>query len=144
MAHPYEKQRAKVFVANPGSSTGDYNGDLLHCFNATATTAGNVYTTLTVGGGTVIWVPADQDVAGRYDGILAIATGTNSNQGMLIRGVVTTGEGLTLGGKVYLGDGGALTQTAPSGSGDHVRVVGYALSATSIYFNPDNTYIEIA
>ncbi len=144
MAQNYEKQNAKVFVPDPGSTTGNYNGDLLYAFNSTAVTAGTVYTTLIVGGSTVIWVPADQDVANRFDGLLAVATANNSSKGMLIRGVVTTGEGLTIGGKVYLGDGGAITQTAPSGSGDNVRIIGYALSATSIYFNPDNTYIEVA
>nr|BAR36755.1 hypothetical protein [uncultured Mediterranean phage uvMED] len=144
MAQHYEKQNAKVFVIDPGSSTGDYNGDLFFGFNNTATTAGSVYTPMIVSGTTTIWVQADQDVEGRYDGLLAIAVGSNSSSGMLLRGVVTSGEGLTIGGKIYLGDGGAFTQTAPSGSGDHVRVLGYALSDSTIYFNPDNTYIEVA
>ena len=38
--------------------------------------------------------------------------------------------------------------TAPSGSGDIVRIVGYAIDDDSgdvlIYFKPDNTWVEIA
>lgn len=39
---------------------------------------------------------------------------------------------------------GEITATAPSGSGDIVRIVGYAMSTTELFFNPDKTYIEIA
>jgi hypothetical protein len=40
---------------------------------------------------------------------------------------------------------GTATQTRPLGSADIVRVVGYAHDdADTIYFNPDNTWIEIA
>ena len=51
----------------------------------------------------------------------------------------------TVGGLIYAStDAGGLTQTAPSGSGDQVQVVGYAYSATVVYFNPDGTLIEVA
>lgn len=36
-----------------------------------------------------------------------------------------------------------LTQTAPSGTGDQVQIVGNAISATTMMFNPDYTYVEI-
>jgi len=38
---------------------------------------------------------------------------------------------------------GELTQTAPSTEGDRVQIVGYAVSATVIYFNPDFTDLTI-
>lgn len=38
---------------------------------------------------------------------------------------------------------GDLTQTAPSGSSDTVRIVGYAVSATQIFFNPSDEYSVI-
>ena len=38
---------------------------------------------------------------------------------------------------------GALTETAPSTTGNIVRIVGYAKTADIIYFCPDNTYLEI-
>lgn len=43
----------------------------------------------------------------------------------------------TAGGKIYLSTTpGAMTQTAPSATGDIVQVLGVALSATHIFFNP--------
>lgn len=38
---------------------------------------------------------------------------------------------------------GEMTETAPSGSGDVVRIVGYAVSATQIWFNPSDEYSVI-
>ena len=40
---------------------------------------------------------------------------------------------------------GAFVSTAPSGTGDIVRVIGYCVDATNdtLYFNPDNTWIEV-
>jgi len=35
-------------------------------------------------------------------------------------------------------------QTAPNTSGDFVQVIGYAISADAIYFDPDSTVIEVA
>jgi hypothetical protein len=51
----------------------------------------------------------------------------------------------TAGGLLYLSPttGGALTQTRPSTAGQQVQIVGYAVSATVIYFNPDYTYVEL-
>jgi hypothetical protein len=51
------------------------------------------------------------------------------------------------GDKLYLNpaSSGTMTTTIPSGTGDIVRIVAYILDGTSrtIYFNPDNTYIEL-
>ena len=33
---------------------------------------------------------------------------------------------------------------APDGDGDFVQVIGWALSADAMYFNPDSTVIEVA
>lgn len=40
---------------------------------------------------------------------------------------------------------GHVTTTAPSGTGDIVRVVGYVYEASNriIYFDPDNTWLEL-
>jgi len=40
--------------------------------------------------------------------------------------------------------GNTLTQTAPSATGDQVQIVGHALSADVMMFNPNYTYIEVA
>jgi len=36
---------------------------------------------------------------------------------------------------------GAITATKPTGSGDIVRTVGYAITADVIYFNPSSDYV---
>lgn len=55
-------------------------------------------------------------------------------------------DALTVGGLLYVSKdtAGAITQTRPSGTGEQVQIVGYAVAAKIIYFNPDYTYVEIA
>ena len=55
----------------------------------------------------------------------------------------------TAGAPVYVSTtAGHFDFTAPSGSSDFVRIVGYAiddhLSSVLIYFDPDKTWVEIA
>ena len=53
----------------------------------------------------------------------------------------------TVGGLIYLSttgtSGNTLTQTAPSGSGDIVQILGVATHADRIFFNPSLTYAEV-
>ncbi len=51
----------------------------------------------------------------------------------------------TVGGKLYVsaGTAGLITQTKPATTGNQVQIVGYALSADEIYFNPSSTYVEV-
>jgi hypothetical protein len=51
----------------------------------------------------------------------------------------------TPGGLIYISPStaGGLTQTRPSTTGQQVQIVGFAVSADVIYFNPDYTYVEI-
>ena len=90
---------------------------------------------------------ADADAAATADGMLAIATATISADAtgtFLVFGRKTT-SGLTAGSTYYVSTTlGAITATAPSATGDIVRIVGHALSTTVLFFNPDQTYIEIA
>jgi len=76
--------------------------------------------------------------------------GTNSNQGMLLRGFCQVSQSGTtaVGQKVYAATNpGVVSGSVPGGSGDVVRVLGYTLNSgnsnasSSIYFNPDNTWI---
>ncbi len=65
---------------------------------------------------------------------------------LLLNGIYDTGghHGFTIGAPLYISNtAGELTNTAPSGSDDYVRVVGYALSTSNIYFCPDNTWVKI-
>ena len=121
-------------------------------------------TTLTKGGiyflhtdGT--WDAADADAASTGKQLLGIALGTSARtHGMLIRGFVkipstevlnVPGSGASDGLPVYISTTAAhLDFTAPSASGDIVRVVGYCIDDDSsdilLYFKPDNTWVEIA
>jgi len=121
-------------------------------------------TTLTKGGiyflhtdGT--WDEADADAATTAKQLLGIALGTSARtHGMLIRGFVkipstevlnVPGSGASDGLPVYISTTAAhLDFTAPSASGDIVRVVGYCVDDDSsdilLLFRPDNTWVEIA
>jgi hypothetical protein len=73
------------------------------------------------------------------ESISADATGT-----CLVYGSYTT-TGLTAGIQYASATtAGAFTPTAPSGSGDIVRIVGNAESTTVFFFNPSNDFIELA
>ena len=124
----------------------------------------NADTTLTKGGiyflhidGT--WDEADANAAATGKALLGIALGTSArNDGMLVRGFVkipstevlnVPGSGESDGLPVYISTTAAhLDFTAPSATGDIVRVVGYCIDDDSsdilLYFCPDNTWVEIA
>ena len=73
-----------------------------------------------------------------------IANGAAGN--CRIIGKVSGFSGLTPGAIQYLSDdtAGAIEETATVTSTEIVRIVGYALSATVLWFNPDISYIEVA
>ena len=62
------------------------------------------------------------------------------------KGKVSGFSGLTPKEIQYLSDdtAGAIEETATTTSTEIVRIVGYALSATVLWFNPDKSYIEVA
>ncbi len=62
---------------------------------------------------------------------------------VLLRGFVRDDDyALTVGGVIYLGASGAITQTAPSTEDYVIQVLGYALHADRLYFNPSYDRIE--
>ena len=71
---------------------------------------------------------------------------------MLIRGSVTLSGAYIAGtdkegAPVYASTtAGRATLTAPSGSGDFVRLLGHSFNVgdKKMFFNPDNTFVEIA
>ena len=90
---------------------------------------------------------ADADAAATADGMLAMCTATiaaDATGTFLVYGRYTT-TGLTAGSTYYVSTTLAgITATAPSAAADIVRIVGHALSTTVLFFNPDQTYLEIA
>ncbi|MDO9542146.1 MAG: hypothetical protein Q7J98_07470 [Kiritimatiellia bacterium] len=65
-------------------------------------------------------------------------------QGILLNGYCNNAWGFTAGDIIYVSTNTAqITKIRPTGSNHIVRIVGYAVSASRIYFNPDRTYIQI-
>lgn len=88
---------------------------------------------------------ADADAVSTSGNMLALCLEslTDGNTGtFLIKGVYTT-SGLTNGIQYVSTTAGEITGTAPSGTGDIVRIVGYNISATKFFFDPDQTYITL-
>ena len=78
--------------------------------------------------------------------MMGIALGTSISSGILIRGFVNFSVLPSSGGQqMYLSTtAGDVTTTAPSGTNEYVRILGYGVSSNTIYFNPDNTWVELA
>lgn len=124
----------------PGDMSGSgYQGDVLTNISQ-STTAGKLYYKTTTG-----WALADAD-SSTTTYLLAIATGTNASSGMLLRGFFyKAGHGFTVGRPLYVGtSAGNLQQSAPTGTSDYARVVGYPTSSDTIFFNPDNTWVRVS
>ena len=106
------------------------------------------------------WNQTDADaVATGASQLLGVGLGASARTtGVLIKGFVriasteilnTPGSGAVDGLPVYVSTtAGHFDFTAPSGSSDFVRIVGYAIDDDSsdvlIYFDPDKTWVEIA
>ena len=97
--------------------------------------------------GSTAWAAANASTNTTAKGIigLALATGSAPAAGLLLNGQYTiASHGFTLGAPLYLKTTDYLmTSTRPTGTNQIVRIVGYAIDANTIMFNPDRTYIEI-
>ena len=130
------------------SSTTDGNvgsGDVVY-FGSGSVTLGKIYHYKSDG----TWELADADAASTSDGLLGVALGAASDtNGVLLRGMVTIDHDPgAIGDVLFLSTtAGDCSATAPSGSGDIVRIIGYQVSHASngnIWFNPDCTFVEVA
>ena len=139
-------------------SDGQHSGDVLrYSPGANDTlTSGQIYFLHTDG----TWDSTDADaVATGASQLLGVGLGGSSQTvGVLTRGFIRIpsteilnlpGSGSFAGLPLYVSTtAGHFDFTAPSGSGDFVRIVGYALDDDSsdvlAYFNPDQTWVEIA
>ena len=134
-----------ILFAKTSSTNHSSNGDIIKLGTGSTTQGELCYYTSS---GT--WVAADADAAGTAGGVLlAIALGTDPDvDGMLLRGMYTLDHDPgTVGDELYVSTtAGDITSTAPTATGDIVRVVGYCLDSTNgqIWFNPSNDFIELA
>ena len=95
-----------------------------------------------------VWELTDADTEAKTNGLLAYAnsSGTASTNRMVLKGIVfDSSHGFTIGAPLYIHTtAGDLSNTAPSGTADCVRVVGYAITSDEIYFCPDNTWVKVS
>ena len=132
-------------------SDGEGGGDILK-YGTGTTVAGELYYLHTDGS----WIDADADAASTgASQLLGVAMGTSpTSHGMLLKGFARISSTL-INGTAQVGypvfvstTAGEYTFTAPSGTSDFVRIVGYCLdthtSDVLLYFNPDSTWIEIS
>ncbi len=146
-----KKQIDKRSFSKTSATHWEYQGEVLY-FGSGSTTQGQLCYLKENGE----WGTADADGAATGDdadrdamGMLAIALGTDPDvDGMFLRGTITMDADVgDVGNPVYVSTAaGRLTGTAPTASGDFVRVCGYCLddSDGQIWFNPDSAWVEIA
>jgi hypothetical protein len=122
-----------------------WNGRSTNTFNAGATIAQFEAVYLD---SSSTWQLTDADAAATAGSItvsLAGAAGTAANPlRVILPGTFVRNDAWnwTIGGTIYLDvTPGALTQTAPSGTDDVIRIVGYAVTADVIFWNPSNDYV---
>jgi hypothetical protein len=96
------------------------------------------------------WEEADADATGTSISLLGIAMEVQSdgvavNVALSGSFIVDASWSFGVGVPLYVSNTlGAITATKPTGSGDVVRTVGYALTATTIFFAPSSDYVTLA
>jgi len=116
----------------------DYNSNGL---KLTSQTAGGSNGNAVYLSGSNTWSQADSSVEATCKGQLGIRISATE---VLTHGVYTT-TGLTVGSVYYVSEtAGAITTIAPSTSLSIVRPIGYALSTTELYIDPDKSWVENA
>jgi hypothetical protein len=137
------------YGAIDGNAMTSVQGDVIYHPGTINTTAGKIYMLASNGNLTL----ADADTANTSTGLLVVALANLAGKGLLLRGVLRlpTNPDALPGQPIYLNADG---ESAPTGTatGDAptagiVRVLGYQLTngggTSSIYFNPDNTWVEL-
>ena len=124
------------------SSVSGY-GDIVTFGTGTGISAGKLYYYTNLGQ----WAEADAGGTATSTGLLAFSLGSSVSAGLVIRGYIRNSSFTTSTGDVlYIGlTTGTITNTPPTQVGEVVRIVGYSIDGTNevIYFNPDNTWVEI-
>lgn len=120
------------------------SGPRTNSFNAGATVA---QWDLVYMGSASKWLLADADAASSAGDVMlamCLEAGTDTNPlNVALPGTFIRNDGWnwTVGAELYADTTpGAITETAPSATDDVIRVIGYAVTADVIYFNPSNSY----
>jgi hypothetical protein len=94
------------------------------------------------------WQKADYDTLANYSGLLAVALEVKASGAALkvaLPGSIIYASAIfptfTIGSPIYVGATAAVTQTQPTATDRAIRVVGWAVHADKMYFNPSPDYI---
>ena len=134
-----------LLIHSKSSATdNDAKGDIVHFGSGVGLDAGKIYHYKSDGS----WEIANATAVATCDGLLGVALATAPSGGILLRGMVTLDHDPgTTGQPLYLdtGNNGQAIHTISSTNNHIVRVIGYCLDDDNgqIWFNPDNTFVEI-
>jgi len=142
--------RINAVAKNALSSAGNYaaGSEILGTVYSSSALTGDAGEIHYLGSSTSVAANATTEAGG--SGMLVVVTDAEDRAELLARGVVrlsTTLTSASIGDIVYLNTtDGTVTTTAPTGSGNVVRVVGHVVkpSANMIYFNPSSDWIVVA
>jgi len=90
------------------------------------------------------WLEVDADTSSTCQGMIALALESkNDTEAMLVAiagsFVKNTGWSWTVGATLYAGETlGSIQEAIPTGENAVIRVIGFAVNATTIYFNPSS------
>ena len=107
-------------------------------------------TDLVVIGNASKWIEADADATSTSIGLLGIALEAKNDTQLMnvaLPGSFVRGDGWnwTPGAVLYIGNTpGAMVESPPTGTGDVVRTVGYAVTPTVVFLNPSSDYVTLA
>ena len=125
------------------ADVGNFQGDIVY-FGGGSTVPGIIYYFDGTG-----WASTDANALLTSSGLTAVALAEEASGGMLIRGMVTiaSSPGGSDGNVIYLSEvAGKVITTPPTTASSIVRAMGYAIdtSTNKIWFNPDNTWVELS
>jgi len=124
--------------STPMTTAGEYEGEAV-ILGSTVTTAGTLY--YWTGSA---WAAADNSAESTASGLIGIALGSSSADGILTQGVYYYASPPGNNGDVlYLGTSGSFTAAAPITNGKILRVMGQRLDANRVAINPSQDFIEL-
>ncbi|KKR19834.1 hypothetical protein A2W67_02790 [Candidatus Nomurabacteria bacterium RIFCSPLOWO2_02_40_28] len=142
-------ENASIALDPAGSADGKYSGITVTGTAGEALAFGDVIVLdVTAGkwfkGSVSAAVAADGDLRGGTGMCVLAAAGDASATTILLQGICRADANfpaLTIGSVVYATTAGDITVTQPSTVDHIIKVLGYALTADEIYFNPSMDYI---
>lgn len=139
----------EYFTRTSAYGAGAYEGQVVKFGTETNLSAGKCYVLRNDGGSPALaqWAEADANFVTATKGLFGIALGSSaSSDGFLVKGIRGMSTGANPGDIMYISTtAGTVTNDISSyTTGDHVRVIGYALSSNLLYLDPSPDFIQLA